>query len=128
MKKVLIDTNIYSLAMRGDENIVDVLRRIDQIGFSTISIGELLSGFKGGSYEEKNKNELNIFLDSPRVTVFAVDVETADFYAAILNNLKSKGTPIPTNDIWIAAAAFQNGFKLFSKDKHFNFISELIRL
>lgn len=127
MKKVLIDTNIYSLAMKGDEKVTDALRKIDQIGISAISIGELYSGFKGGGCEEKNKTELNDFLDSPRVIIFTIDVETADFYASILTNLKSKGTPIPTNDIWIAAAAFQNGFKLFSKDKHFNFIPGLIQ-
>ena len=128
MKKVMIDTNIYSLAMRGDEYVTVILKRIDQIGISAISIGELFSGFKGGNFEEKNKIELNVFLDSPRVIVFPIDVETADFYASILNNLKSKGTPIPTNDIWIAAVAFQNGFKLFSKDKHFNVIPGLIQL
>ena len=128
MKKVLIDTNIYSLAMRGDRHVTDALKKIDQIGISAISIGELFSGFKGSNFEEKNKTELNIFLDSPRVMIFPIDVETADFYASILNNLKSKGTPIPTNDIWIAAVAFQNGFKLFSKDKHFNVIPGLIQL
>ena len=128
MKKVLIDTNIYSLAMKGDKDIIDTLRKIDQIGISTISIGELFSGFKGGEYEEKNKNELDIFLDSPRVIILTIDVETADYYASILNDLRKKGTPIPTNDIWIAASAFQNGFKLFSKDKHFNFIPGLIQL
>jgi len=127
MKRVLIDTNIYSLAMKGDEEVVNALRKIDHIGISTISIGELFSGFKGGLYEKKNKRELGIFLDSPRVLIFIIDVETADFYASILNNLKNNGTPIPTNDIWIAAVAFQNGFKLYSKDKHFSFIPGLIR-
>ena len=66
MKKVVIDTNIYSLAMKGDKEIVDVLRKIDRIGITTISVGELLSGFKGGGHEEKNRNELNIFLDRKR--------------------------------------------------------------
>ena len=51
MKKVLIDTNIYSFAMKGDVDVVNALRRIDVIGFSAISIGELFSGFKGGSQE-----------------------------------------------------------------------------
>ncbi len=127
MKKVLIDTNIYSLAMKGKKYIIDVLKTIDKIGISTISIGELFSGFKGGNFEEKNKTELNLFLDSPRVIIFPIDVEAADFYASILNNLKNKGTPIPTNDIWIAATAFQHGFKLFSKDKHFNYIPGLMQ-
>ena len=86
MKKVLIDTNIYSLAMKGDGNVVDALRKIDLIGFTAISVGELYSGFKGGNREAENREELNVFLDSPRVLVHTLDVETADFYASILNN------------------------------------------
>ena len=128
MKKVLIETNIYSLAMKGEANVVNTLRRIDQIGFSAISIGELLSGFKGGSRETENREELNIFLDSPRVVVHSIDAVTADFYASILTTLKAAGTPIPTNDIWIAAVAFQYGYKLFSNDKHFNLIPGLMQL
>jgi tRNA(fMet)-specific endonuclease VapC len=126
MKKVLIDTNIYSLAMKGDVAIVNALRKIDQIGFSAISAGELFSGFKGGNREDENREELNIFLDSPRVVVHTIDVATADFYASILNNLKVSGTPIPTNDIWIAAVAFQHGYKLFTKDKHFDLVPGLV--
>jgi len=128
MKKVMIDTNIYSTAMKGEPRVVDLLRKIDQIGISTISVGESFSGFKAGSREEKNREELEVFLDSPRVAVHGIEVETADFYAVILNQLKAAGTPIPTNDIWIAASALQHGYKLFSEDKHFNFIHGLIQI
>ena len=127
MKKVLIDTNIYSLAMRGDDKVVAELRKIDLIGFSAISIGELFSGFKGGNRESRNKEEINIFLDSPRVVLHPIDEGTAEFYASILHDLKEAGTPIPTNDIWIAAVAFQHGYKIFSKDHHFNLIPGLVR-
>ena len=126
MNKVLIDTNIYSLAMKGDSDVVQMLRRIDIIGFSTVSVGELYSGFKGGIREKENRVELYKFLDSPRVVIHSIDVNTADFYASILNNLKVAGTPVPTNDIWIAAIAFQQGYKVFTKDKHFNLISGLV--
>ncbi|MCJ7542482.1 MAG: hypothetical protein MUO88_22765 [Desulfobacterales bacterium] len=54
----MIDTNIYSYALRGDDGVVEVLRKAEQIGFSVISIGELLSGFKGGGGEQKNREEL----------------------------------------------------------------------
>ena len=128
MNKVLIDTNIYSLAMKGKANVVNTLRRIDQIGFSTISIGELLSGFKGGARETENRKDLNFFLDSPRVIVHTIDEGTADFYASILTTLKAAGTPIPTNDIWIAAVAFQYGYKIFSYDTHFKLIPGLVQL
>lgn len=126
MKKVLIDTNIYSLAMRGDAGVVGVLRKIDRIGFSTISVGELYSGFKGGRREINNRESLALFLDAPRVAVHAIDVETADFYATILDNLRAAGTPIPTNDIWIAAVTFQHGYQLLSKDRHFQSIPGLV--
>lgn len=126
MKRVMIDTNIYSLALKGDPEVADYLRKVDKIGISTISIGELLSGFKGGNREDQNREELDFFLDSPRVVVHAVDVETADFYASILDKLKSAGTPIPTNDMWIAASAFQHGYKLFSRDRHFEMVQGLI--
>ncbi|GAB6905580.1 Ribonuclease VapC [Desulfosarcina cetonica] len=127
MKNVLIDTNIYSLAMKGDEKVVAELRKIDCIGFSAISIGELFSGFKGGRRESKNRQELDIFLDSPRVRVHTIDEETADFYAAIVNDLKMAGTPIPTNDVWIAASVFQHGYKIYSMDRHFQLIPGLLR-
>jgi len=125
MKRLLIDTNIYSYALKGDEGVVDVLREADEIGFSVVSIGELLSGFKLGGREPKNRKELDQFLDSPRVAVYPVNEGTAEFYAQILNNLRKIGKPVPTNDIWIAAVAFQNGLKLFTKDTHFQAISGL---
>jgi len=125
MRRLLIDTNIYSYALKGDDGVVEVLKKSEQIGISVISIGELLSGFKGGGREQKNREELGIFIDSPRVVVHSVDEDTSEFYAEILNNLREIGRPVPTNDIWIAAVAFQNGLKLFTKDTHFKAIAGL---
>jgi len=125
MRRLLIDTNIYSYALKGDHGVVEVLKKCEQIGISVISIGELLSGFKGGGREQKNREELEIFLDSPRVVVYSVDEDTSEFYAEILNNLREIGRPVPTNDIWIAAVAFQNGLKLFTRDEHFKAIAGL---
>ena len=125
MKRLLIDTNIYSLALKGDDSVVEVLREVDEIGFSVVSIGELFSGFKIGGMEKKNRKELEQFIDSPRVVVYLINEDTAEFYAQILYNLKQIGKPIPTNDIWIAAVAFQNGLKLYTKDKHFQSIAGL---
>jgi tRNA(fMet)-specific endonuclease VapC len=126
MNKILIDTNIYSLAMRGDSTVIDILQQSSQIGITSISMGELLSGFKGGSKEMENRKELNQFLDSPRVTFYAIDAESAEYYSAILNQLKKQGTPIPTNDIWIAAVAFQQGLQMVTNDKHFSYIDGLL--
>ena len=48
MNDLLIDTNIYSHAMRGDGAVTSVLRRAATMALSAISVGELLSGFRGG--------------------------------------------------------------------------------
>lgn len=125
MNHLLIDTNIYSNALRGDEEIGIILQKANEIGIAAISIGELLSGFKGGSRERQNREELEEFLDSPRVSIYSVDEFTADFYAEILDGLRKIGKLIPTNDIWIAAIAFQYGCKLYSRDEHFKSIAGL---
>lgn len=125
MNRMLLDTNVYSLAMRGDSHVVEILKRTAHIGLSAVSIGELLSGFALGGRETKNRAELEEFLDSPRVYLYTIDETTADFYARVLMGLHSKGRPIPTNDIWIAAVCFQHGLKLFTKDRHFENIDGL---
>lgn len=126
MKNILIDTNIYSYALKGDPATIAVLQKSQKIGISAISIGELISGFKGGNRESRNRAELEEFLDSPRVHIYGIDEDTAEFYADILNRLRENGKPIPTNDIWIASVARQHGLKVFSKDQHFKYISGLM--
>jgi tRNA(fMet)-specific endonuclease VapC len=128
MKQALIDTNIYSNALKGEKQAVSLLKGLGLIGISSISIGELLSGFKGGKREKENRRELEEFLDSPRVRMYSVDEDTAQFYAEVLNELRKKGTPIPTNDIWIASVALQKGLPLCSRDVHFRKVQGLVLL
>jgi tRNA(fMet)-specific endonuclease VapC len=126
MKNLLIDTNIYTYALNGETKIIQILQRAQKISICSISIGELLSGFKAGSKENRNREELEEFLDSPRVQLHNIDEDTAEFYAEIKNGLKKKGRPIPTNDIWIAATALQHGLKLYTNDLHFKYVPGLV--
>lgn len=126
MNKIIIDTNIYSNFLRGISEVNEVLRQVSHIGISVVSIGELLSGFRAGHRIKENREDLGQFLDSPRVTIYQLDVDTAEYYSAILNQLKKKGTPIPTNDIWIAAVAFQQGLPLYTLDSHFSYVEGLL--
>ena len=126
MRRALIDTNIYSLAMRGEPSVLDNLQQLDEIGFTVVSLGELRVGFRGGSRETENRLELGHFLDSPRVRVLTIDEDTAEFYATIVLALKRAGAPIPTNDIWIAALAQRHGLPVYTKDAHFEAVPGLV--
>jgi len=126
IQRILIDTNIYSLAFKGDEEVSETLREVSGIGLTAISVGELLSGFRGGRNEKRNRKQLTEFLDTPRVTLYPIDESTAEYYSAILDQLRKDGTPIPTNDIWIASVARQHGLPLFTRDKHFSKVDGLL--
>jgi predicted nucleic acid-binding protein len=112
--------------MRGEKYAVNILRRNVQVLISPVVIGELLAGFKRGTQEEKNKQQLNEFLSRERVLELSISSETSEFYAFILNQLKEQGTPIPTNDIWIAASAMEKGAVIATRDEHFPKIKGLI--
>ncbi|MFQ5450297.1 MAG: type II toxin-antitoxin system VapC family toxin [Nitrospinaceae bacterium] len=126
MKDLLIDTGIYTRALKGDREVVSVLQSASQIGMTSISIGELLMGFRGEKREKQKREELETFLDSPRTFVCVVDENTAEYYAEIWTGLKKARTSISTNDLWIAALAFQHGLKLFTQDGHFKKIAGLL--
>ena len=126
MRKVLIDTNVYSSFKRNDSDIVSTFQHFDFIGISITVLGELYAGFSGSTREKYNRQELEKFINSPRVNFINTDIDTADFYAQIFNSLKKKGSPIPSNDIWIAASALQHGLALFTLDKHFKYVDGLI--
>lgn len=122
----LIDTTVYSHARRGSQWAADLLEESEHLGISTISIGELVAGFKVGSKIEKNRKILYEFLDEPRVQIYPVSERTAEFYGEIYKNLRKQGAPIPTNDMWIAATAQEHGLVLASHDRHFEAIPGLI--
>jgi predicted nucleic acid-binding protein len=125
MRRIAIDTNIYAAFKNNDAKVLDTLRNCDYIGVDVTVIAELLSGFKMGSREKANRAELESFLDTPRVDVLHHNMETTDYYALIVKCLKTKGRPIPVNDIWIASNAMRNGLALYSFDKHFSEIEGL---
>ena len=126
MRRIIIDTNVYVAFKRNVPDVIEVLRRVEYIGMNAVVLGELHSGFKGGQKEALNIKELEEFLDTPRVNVIPVDELTAEFYAHVYWNLKRKGKPIPTNDMWIAASSLQHGLALFTLDAHYNAVDGLM--
>ena len=112
--------------MRGYEEIRIALRTNEEIFLNSIVMGELIAGFMKGGRRRTNEDELRRFLASPRVGVLDVTEETAERYAVILNSLWRAGTPIPTNDIWIAATAMEYGLRVLTTDSHYQKIPQIV--
>lgn len=126
--RLMLDTNAYSSFKRGDEKTVELLSRADELLIPPSVLGELRAGFRSGRREAENLKELETFLSSPRVHVPPLGEATAIFYAEIHGALRAAGKPIPTNDLWIAAAALETGSLLLSADAHFEAVAGLIRV
>ncbi len=127
MKKVLLDTNAYTALLRGDEAILDVLGQAETVFMSAIVLGELQAGFKGGTKEAANRRELEAFTRRTTVRILHVTQETAEIFGTIKHRLKMAGTPIPINDVWIAAHATEAGAFLVTHDNHFAQVPGLLR-
>ena len=102
------------------------MRTAADILVPTIVLGELLAGFALGSREAENRADLNLFLDGARVSIATHGLETAERYARIFSSLRSLGTPIPTNDLWIAASAMEHGAEILTADRHFQHVSQVM--
>ena len=102
------------------------MQQADEIVFNPVVLGELKAGFLMGRNEKRNRAILKDFLGSPRVIIAEIDEETSERYAVIVQSLRIKGTPIPTNDLWIAASAMQHGLKVLTTDKHYLEVAQII--
>lgn len=126
--RVAIDTNTYTDAARAVPQAVEVLRSANEIWIPFVVLGELRAGFACGTSGRKNEATLIRFLNSPRVKPAWADEATTHVYARVFAELRSRGTPIPTNDLWIAALAIQHDLVLFSRDEHFSLVPQIARL
>jgi tRNA(fMet)-specific endonuclease VapC len=124
--RILLDTSAYSAFLRGHDEVRAALQRAEEIYLSATILGELLAGFRRGAHRRKNESELQTFLSSPRVHVADIDWGTAERYAVILDALRRAGTPIPTNDLWIAATAMQHGLRLITTDAHYRHVAQVV--
>ena len=124
--KILLDTTAYVGFKRDLNEVVEVITSAEQIFFSPIVLGELMFGFRNGTKFEKNMQELNQFLDHEAVALVPIVKVTSDRYSRIAVQLKHQGTPIPTNDLWIAAQTMEHGAELISSDRHFEKVPGLV--
>lgn len=126
MIRLSLDTSAYSRLMRGQPKLQERLESADEILLSATMLGEVYAGFHGGNRLEENLSLLTAFRRQPGVAIVDTTDNVAQRYAAIVAILKRQGTPIPTNDIWIAAAALENGGRMVAYDSHFEAVPGLI--
>jgi predicted nucleic acid-binding protein len=125
MSRYCLDTSAYSHYRRGGERVVETLDSAEWIGVPVVTLGELRTGFLLGGQSERNEAELRDFLSNPVVEVIQFDAEVSRHYAEIVVDLRRSGTPVPTNDIWIAAAAARAGALVLTFDSHFERIKRI---
>jgi tRNA(fMet)-specific endonuclease VapC len=126
--KIAIDTNRYVDFCRGEETAVDYFRKASQIYMPFVSLAELRAGFLCGTKAFQNEKILIKFLASSRVETLYADNQTTHHYARLFSQLRKQGTPIPTNDIWIAALVLQYNLILFARDQHFDNLPQIPKL
>ncbi|MBT9583295.1 type II toxin-antitoxin system VapC family toxin [bacterium] len=128
MKRYCLDTSAYSNFKRGRPRIVKLLAQAEWLVLPSIVVGELWAGFLKGNRPLENQDELLDFLAHPMVHETPANREVAIAYAEIIETLRVAGTPLPSNDIWIAATAATSGSTVITYDAHFKAIFRVASL
>ncbi len=126
--KVCLDTNAYSRLMGGHAPLTRLLESADEVLLPVTVLGELHAGFELGSKREANRRQLHELLGLPGVATTTLTDDIAERYGILVGQLSRQGTPIPTNDIWIAAAVLETGARLVTYDSHFELVPGLMLL
>lgn len=122
--KYLLDTNIVIALFSGERQISERLRQAEMFVASTV-LGELYYGARKSAHRAANLAKVEEFATA--IEVLSSDAATARLYGEVKERLRTKGRPIPDNDIWIAAAAIQHDLILATRDEHFTEIDNLSR-
>jgi tRNA(fMet)-specific endonuclease VapC len=126
--KIALDTNRYTDLCRGDAAVVEIVEQATEVWLPFVVVGELRAGFAVGSQGTRNEAVLRRFLTKPGVRVVYAGEQTTHHYANVYRQLRKQGTPIPTNDMWIAALALEHSLVLFARDVHFDLLPQLARV
>ena len=124
--RVMLDSGAYPAFLRGNQDIGELVRSAEQVLMSAVVVAELLYGFRQGPSPDRNLAQLREVLGSPYVEFVSVGPITADRCSRIMSSLKAKATPIPINDVWIAAHAMETGADLLSADRHFGHVDQVV--
>jgi len=120
----LLDTNIIVALFKNDENVRTQIAASSEVFVPAIALGELYYGAQHSASVKKNMKQVREFAATS--TVLSIELATAEHYGQIKNELKTKGHPLPENDVWIAAIARQHSLTVVTRDQHFKEIDGLL--
>ena len=123
--KLALDTNRYVELMRGDGETQTLLESARTVLLPFVVLAELRAGFAVGAQGRANERFLQRFLAKPGVELAYATDATTHHYATLYRQLRQQGTPIPTNDLWIAALVTEHGASLCTRDAHFQHLAQL---
>jgi tRNA(fMet)-specific endonuclease VapC len=126
--RILLDTNSLTDVFRGDAALIRTVESATDVWLPFIAVAEIKAGFLVGKRSAANEALLLAFLQLPHVDVAYADHETTEIYARLFLQLRRAGTPIPTNDLWIASLAVQHQLCLVSRDRHFDKLPQLLKM
>jgi predicted nucleic acid-binding protein len=123
---VILDTNGLSALAEGETALEPVLRKATELAIPVIVLGE----YRYGIWQSRHRLHYERWLAEylPKFRVLDVDELTTIAYCAVRIELKKAGTPIPSNDVWIAALCRQHSLPLISRDRHFDAVSGITRV
>jgi len=125
--RVALDTNRLTDLFQGDAQLAERLGECDEVWLPLMVLAEIQAGFYGGSQQHRNEILLRSFLVQPTVRILLPARDTAEHYARLFVQLKRAGTPIPDNDLWIAALVLEHDLVLITRDRHFERVPQLLR-
>lgn len=125
--RVALDTNRLTDLFQGDRPLADWLEGCDEVWIPLAVLAEIKAGFYGGDQQHRNEILLRELLSKSTVGVLLPSRETAEQYARLFVQLKRAGTPIPDNDLWIAALVLEHDLILVTRDRYFERIPQLLR-
>ena len=123
--RILLDTSAYTHLRGGDERVAEAVAAARLVHLSVVTLGELEAGALLGKRTADNRAALEDFLSAPFVSELPVTKEVARVYGRLFAALRKAGTPIGTNDIWIAATTAEAGGHLITFDQDFARIAGL---
>jgi predicted nucleic acid-binding protein len=126
--RILIDSNRFIDFCAGEDSVVEVFESAALLVIPFVVLAEIRSGALATKRGDAQVLVLNELLQQPGVRTAHSTDATAHHYAAIYARLRQAGTPIPTNDIWIAALAVEHSLVLYTRDAHFDRISTVPKL